>query len=70
MIRRVPFDSEITKTKKHLGCVPLVKIQIRISNPIMDFLFLGANPKKDFQSIESTLRKDSIDSIQIRIFWI
>ena len=27
-------------------------------------MFLWANPKKDFESIESTLRKDSIDSIQ------
>ena len=34
----------------------------------MDFLILWANPKKDFESIEPTLRKDSIDSIQIPIF--
>ena len=55
---------------QHYGWVPLVKIQIRISNPKMDFLFLWANPKKDFESIESTLRNDSIDSIQIGIFRI
>ena len=34
----------------------------------MGFLFLWANPKKDFESIEHTLRKDLIDSIQIGIF--
>ena len=57
-------------TITHIGCVPLVKIQIRISNPKMDFLFLWANPREDFESIEPTLLKDSIDSIQIRICWI
>ena len=50
-----------------LGCVALVKIQIRILNPKTDFLFLWANPNKDFESIDPILRKESIDSIQIRI---
>ena len=50
------------------GCVSLVRIQIR--KWIFCFFF-WTNPKKDFESIESiesTLRKDSMDSIQIQIF--
>ena len=41
---------------------------IRISNPKMDFLIPWANPKTGFESIEPTLRKDSIDLNQMWIF--
>ena len=53
------------------------KIQIRISesksrfpNPKTDFEFIRAYPKTDHESIKSTLRVDSLDQIQIRIFEI
>ena len=46
-------------------------------NPNLDFriqkrilLFWGANPNTDHESIESTLRVDSLDQIQIRSFEI
>ena len=47
-----------TRKYKDLGCVPLVKIQIRISNPKMTFCSFGQIQKSDFESIEPTLRKD------------
>ena len=53
------------------------KIQIRIpesksgfANPKTDFEFFGANPKTDHESRKSTLRVDSSDQIQVRIFEI
>ena len=53
------------------------KIQIRISesksgfpNPKTDFECFGAYPKTDHEFIKSTLRVDSSDQIQIRIFEI
>ena len=39
-------------------------------NPKTDFAFLGANLNTDHESIKSTLRVDSLDQIQIRIFEI
>ena len=52
------------------GCFFGGKIQIRIPNPITDFAFFGVNRKTDHESIKSTLRLDSSDQIQIRIFEI
>ena len=56
---------------------PDFRIQKRISesksgfpNPKTDFEFFGANPNTDYESIKSTLRVDSSDQIQIRIFEI
>ena len=53
------------------------KIQIRISesksgfaNPKTDFECFWANPKTDHESRKSTLRVDSSDQIQFRIFEI
>ena len=53
------------------------KIQIQISesksrfpNPETDFEFFWANPKRDHESIKSTLWVDSSDQIQIQIFKI
>ena len=53
------------------------KIQIRISesksgfpNPKTDFECFWAYPKTDHEFIKSTLRVDSSDQIQIRIFEI
>ena len=49
----------------------LGKIQIRqFLNPKTDFAFFWTNPKTDHESIKSTLRVDSSDQIQIRIFEI
>ena len=39
-------------------------------NPKTDFTFFWANPKRDHESIESTLWVDSSDQIQISIFEI
>ena len=39
-------------------------------NPKADLAFFWANPKTDHESIKSTLRVDSSDQIQIRIFEI
>ena len=50
-----------------LGCISLVKIQIRILNPKRDFSFLWGNPKKEY---ESALNQNSIDWIWIRILGI
>ena len=41
-----------------------------LPNPQTDFAFFWANPKTDHESIKSTLRVDSSDQIQIRIFEI
>ena len=42
----------------------------RKENPKPDFVFLYQNPKTDFESIESILRTDSTDQIQIWILGI
>ena len=39
-------------------------------NPKTDFAFFWVNPKRDHESIKSTLRADSSDPIQIRSFGI
>ena len=39
-------------------------------NPKTDFAFFGTNRKMDHEAIKSTLRMDSSDQIQIRIFEI
>ena len=39
-------------------------------NPKPDFSLFSGNPKTDYESIKSTLRVDSSDQIQIRIFEI
>ena len=46
------------------------KSQSGFPNPETDFTFFGTNPKADHESIKSTLRVDSSDQIQIRIFEI
>ena len=44
-----------------LGCISLEKTLIRIPNPKPDFLFLGQNPKGDYESNESVHNDDSVD---------
>ena len=39
-----------------------------VPNPKTDFAFFWVNPKTDHESIKCTLRVDSSDQIQIRIF--
>ena len=55
------YSFDILHTEKHLGCIFLRKILIRILNPKTDFLFLWQNPKRDFESNESVRDEDSMD---------
>ena len=50
------------------GCVFLAKSKSGFPNPKTDFASFWANRKTDHESIKSTLRVDSSDQIQIRIF--
>ena len=57
-------------------CSQTAKLRVRFfwenpnPNPKTDSAFWGANPKTHHESIKSTLRVDSLDQIQIRIFEI
>ena len=53
-----------------LGCVFSGKSKYGFPNPKTDCEFLGAYQKTNHESIKSTLRVDSSDQIQIRIFEI
>ena len=69
----VPSGFLVTRrlvTKFLLEAFFLWKIQIRISESKNGFSVFLVNPTTDHESIKSTLRVDSTDRIQIRIFEI
>jgi len=57
-------------TKFLLGAFFCGKFKSGFSNPKTDLAFFSSNPTTDHESIKSTLRVDSTDQIQIRIFEI
>ena len=59
-------------TNEDIGCVSFwggrCESKSGFPDPITDFGFFWTNPDTDHESIKSTLRVDSSDQIQIRIF--
>ena len=64
------LEKGLKRTLFFHGCVFFGKSKSGFPNPKTDFASFWANRKTDHESIKSTLRVDSSDQIQIRIFEI